>query len=219
MPSASAINLGQQLASSILSGGSASVPGTFVFSSRFASPNPGPASQSVTFIPTDIANYKAVTFLVPVTVYDGIVSPLNIALIPPPRFHMIRYHGVLSSHAKVRAEMVPHVEELPVQLPLFAQQYGSADRNLDVLAPEPRRKPWAWLLRHVFEIDVSTCPYPALAKAVRGDGGSTLSAQRDERTLLERHSGFGREAQARVAEPGLLSDGITIFFGGVLYNL
>jgi alpha-tubulin suppressor-like RCC1 family protein len=84
MPSASAINLGQQLASSILSGGSASVPGTFVFTSRFASPNPGPASQSVTFIPTDIANYKAVTFPVPVTVYDGIVSPLNIALIPPP---------------------------------------------------------------------------------------------------------------------------------------
>jgi hypothetical protein len=38
----------------------------------------------VTFIPTDIANYKAVTFLVPVTVFDGIVSPLNIALIPPP---------------------------------------------------------------------------------------------------------------------------------------
>jgi hypothetical protein len=52
---------------------------------------------------------------------------------------------------------------------------------------------------------------------VRGDGGSTLSAQRDERTLLERHSGFGREAQARVAEPGLLSDGITIFFGGVCF--
>ena len=83
-PSASAITLGQQLGSSTLSGGSASVPGTFVFSSRFASPNPGPASQNVTFIPTDIANYKAVTFLVPVTVYDGIVSPLNIALIPPP---------------------------------------------------------------------------------------------------------------------------------------
>jgi alpha-tubulin suppressor-like RCC1 family protein len=83
-PSASAITLGQQLGSSTLSGGSASVPGTFVFSSRLASPNPGPASQSVTFIPTDIANYKAVTFLVPVTVYDGIVSPLNIALTPPP---------------------------------------------------------------------------------------------------------------------------------------
>ena len=83
-PSASAITFGQQLGSSTLSGGSASVPGTFVFSSRLASPNPGPASQSVTFIPTDIANYKPVTFLVPVTVYDGIVSPLNIALTPPP---------------------------------------------------------------------------------------------------------------------------------------
>jgi hypothetical protein len=91
-----------------------------------------------------------------------VLEPLDLlarvcALIPPLRFHMIRYHGVLSSHAKVRAEVVPHVEELPVQLPLFAQQDGSADRNLDVLAPEPRRKPWAWLLRHVFEIDVSTC--------------------------------------------------------------
>ena len=79
---------------------------------------------------------------------------------------MVRYHGVLSSHAKVRAEVVPRVEELPVQLPLFKQersaernQERSAERNLDVLAPEPRKKPWAWLLRHVFEIDVTTCPW------------------------------------------------------------
>ncbi len=56
------------------------------------------------------------------------------ALIPPPRFHMVRYHGVLSSHAKVRAEVVPRVEDLPVQLPLFKQERG-ADRDLDVLAP------------------------------------------------------------------------------------
>ena len=84
LPSASSITFGQKLGSSTLNGGSASVPGTFVFSSRFSSPNPGPASQSVTFIPADIANYKAVTLSVPVTVYDGIVNPLNIALIPPP---------------------------------------------------------------------------------------------------------------------------------------
>jgi len=82
-PSASAITFGQQLGSSTLGGGSASVPGTFVFASQFASPNPGPANQSVTFIPTDIANYKAVTVSVPVRVYDGIVSPLNVALVPP----------------------------------------------------------------------------------------------------------------------------------------
>ena len=102
-PSASAITLGQQLGSSTLSGGSASVPGTFVFSSRFASPNPGPASQSVTFIPTDIANYKAVTFLVPVTVYDGIVSPLNIALTPPPS---LSYNGKEKAFRVSRSALV-----------------------------------------------------------------------------------------------------------------
>jgi len=65
---------------------------------------------------------------------------------------MVRYHGVLSSHAKLRSEVVPKVDdEGPKQLALFEQ-----DRT--VLAPEPRRKPWAWLLRHVFEIDVSSCP-------------------------------------------------------------
>jgi alpha-tubulin suppressor-like RCC1 family protein len=102
-PSASAITLGQQLGSSTLSGGSASVPGTFVFSSRFASPNPGPASQSVTFIPTDIANYKALTFLVPVTVFDGIVSPLNIGLTPPPS---LSYNGKEKAFRVSRSALV-----------------------------------------------------------------------------------------------------------------
>ena len=91
-----------------------------------------------------------------------VLEPLDLlarvcALIPPPRFHMIRYHGVLSSHAKARAEVVPQVEELPVQLPLFVRD-TTTDRDLDVVAPEPSKKPWAWLLRHVFEIDVTTCP-------------------------------------------------------------
>jgi hypothetical protein len=86
-----------------------------------------------------------------------VLEPLDLcariaALIPPPRFHMVRYHGVLSSHAKLRSEVVPRLEDsTPKQLALFEQ-----DRT--VLAPEPRRKPWAWLVRHVFEIDVSTCP-------------------------------------------------------------
>ena len=63
----------------------------------------------------------------------------------------------MTSHAKARAEVVPHALEQTAQLPLFVQD-KSTDRDLDVLAPEPRKKPWAWLLRHVFEIDVSTCP-------------------------------------------------------------
>ena len=69
---------------------------------------------------------------------------------------MVRYHGVLSSHAKVRAEVVPQREAAAAkQLVLFERDTGV----LDVLAleREPRRKPWAWLLRHVFQLDVSTC--------------------------------------------------------------
>lgn len=83
LPTAASITFGQRLQDSILSGGVASVPGTFVFSSALTAPNPGTASQSVTFIPTDIVSYAAVTFFVPLTVNDGIVSPLNISLIPP----------------------------------------------------------------------------------------------------------------------------------------
>jgi len=70
---------------------------------------------------------------------------------------MVRYHGVLTSHASLRAEVVQKKLELAIQLPLFKGRDGdSADTS--VVAPEPRRKPWAWLLRHVFEIDVTTCP-------------------------------------------------------------
>jgi alpha-tubulin suppressor-like RCC1 family protein len=83
LPTAAPIAFGQRLQDSVLSGGAASVPGTFVFSSALTAPNPGTASQIVTFIPTDIVRYAAVTFFVPLTVNDGIVSPLNISLIPP----------------------------------------------------------------------------------------------------------------------------------------
>ena len=65
---------------------------------------------------------------------------------------------MLSSHAKVRSEVVPHPEVAMslatrvVQLELF----GDNNDNPDT---EPRRKPWSWLLRHVFEVDVTTCPH------------------------------------------------------------
>jgi Putative transposase len=44
--------------------------------------------------------------------YAVLLDPLDllarlVALIPPPRFHMLRYHGVLAAHAKARAEVVP----------------------------------------------------------------------------------------------------------------
>ena len=74
-PTASAINYGQSLTSSTLSGGSATVgingttvPGSFAFTTPNATPATGTASQSVTFTPTDPTDYASVTGSVSVTV-------------------------------------------------------------------------------------------------------------------------------------------------------
>jgi hypothetical protein len=56
-PTATAITYGQTLASSTLSGGVASVDGTFVFTTPSTAPSAGTASQAVTFTPSDTVNY------------------------------------------------------------------------------------------------------------------------------------------------------------------
>jgi len=67
-PTASAITYGRTLASSTLSGGVASVPGTFAFTTPATAPDAGTSSQSYTFTPTDAVNYSPVTGTVSVTV-------------------------------------------------------------------------------------------------------------------------------------------------------
>jgi hypothetical protein len=67
-PSASSIIYGQTLASSALSGGTASVPGTFAFTTPSTAPGVGTAAQGVTFTPTDPTNYTSMTTTVNVTV-------------------------------------------------------------------------------------------------------------------------------------------------------
>ncbi len=67
-PTATGITYGQTLADSILSGGTASVPGTFDFTSPSDGPNAGTANQEVTFTPTDSSNYSTTTEMVSVTV-------------------------------------------------------------------------------------------------------------------------------------------------------
>ena len=67
-PSATAITYGQTLASSTLSGGVGSVPGTFAFTTSSTAPNAGTQSVSVTFTPTDTANYNTVTTNINITV-------------------------------------------------------------------------------------------------------------------------------------------------------
>ena len=86
------------------------------------------------------------------------------AMVPPPGFHMIRFHGVFAGHAADRADVVPRPEPEaeaepstapPKQLALAG--IGEEDDVDDERAPS--RKPWAWLLRHVFKIDVTVCPF------------------------------------------------------------
>ena len=67
-PTASTITYGQTLASSILSGGVASVAGTFAFTTPSTAPDAGTANQGYTFTPTDAANYNTVTGTVSVKV-------------------------------------------------------------------------------------------------------------------------------------------------------
>jgi hypothetical protein len=101
--------------------------------------------------------------------HSVLLSPLELcarvcALIPRPGFHMVRYYGCLSSHSALRREVVPKPspvlgnplldDEDDGQLGL--QFSGAHDADRDALDPS-RRRPWAWLLRHVWHADVSTC--------------------------------------------------------------
>jgi hypothetical protein len=128
------------------------------------------------------------------------------ALIPPPRFHMVRYFGVLSSHASRRREVVPNAGEgAPTatrggkQLTLFGKDAPEQD-------DPPRRRPWAWLRRHVFQVDVSTCPVCGRTMRLLETATSPETVAR----LLARH-GLGPRPppSERQPPPGQLAFGFT----------
>jgi autotransporter-associated beta strand protein len=78
-PTASAITYGQALGASVLSGGTASVAGTFAFTSPSAAPNAGTAAQSLTFTPTDTTNYTGASATVSVLVNQ---APMTVTASP-----------------------------------------------------------------------------------------------------------------------------------------
>jgi hypothetical protein len=78
-PTASAITYGQSLVSSTLSGGSASyngnnVSGKFTWTTSGTVPNVGTPSESVTFTPTSIADYAAVSNSIGVSVNPAVLT-------------------------------------------------------------------------------------------------------------------------------------------------
>ena len=89
-----------------------------------------------------------------------------IAAIPPPRIHLLRYFGVLSSHSALRKEVVPRSCPDPRAIrpsPASGDQLELAGSDkAEEQEPEeqelPRRNRWAWLLGHVFQADLDRCP-------------------------------------------------------------
>ena len=79
------------------------------------------------------------------------------ALVPRPRLHLIRFHGVakrlllllvLAPHAKLRAAIVPAP----------AQNASGQSADHAHAQPSPARLSWARLLKRVFDIDLEHCP-------------------------------------------------------------
>ena len=66
------------------------------------------------------------------------------ALVPRPRLHLIRFHGVLAPNAKLRREIIPSpVEQATEPACDHAHAQGA-----------PARMSWARLLKRVFDIDI-----------------------------------------------------------------
>jgi hypothetical protein len=90
-----------------------------------------------------------------------VMSPLEFmqrlaALVPRPRLHLIRYHGVLAPHAKLRARVVPQAP--PAQEQAATEAAVAAQSEVETVQARPRRISWARLLKRVFDIDVRHCP-------------------------------------------------------------
>jgi Putative transposase len=72
------------------------------------------------------------------------------ALVPRPRLHLIRFHGVLAPNAKLRLQIIPSA---PVNANNTANKHRNASHH-----SAPARISWARLLKRVFAIDSEHCP-------------------------------------------------------------
>jgi len=110
------------------------------------------------------------------------MSPLEFmqrlaVLVPRPRLHLIRFHGVLAPNAKLRPEIIPSsgrqagnpsgpalLRSAAVRRPVPGSPGGvnatdTSDDHGDTPHPSaPTRISWARLLKRVFEIDIEQCP-------------------------------------------------------------
>jgi hypothetical protein len=87
------------------------------------------------------------------------------ALVPPPRFNLIRYYGVLAPAAAFRSLVIPESES-PTDSP---PPHASCPAKPGIVPIDtanarekgrcrPRNYSWAQLMRRVFSLDVLECP-------------------------------------------------------------
>ena len=69
------------------------------------------------------------------------------ALVPRPRLHLIRFHGVLAANAKLRSQVVP----------VPPQKTTTGEGDCEHAHSKPMRMTWARLLKRVFDIDIEQC--------------------------------------------------------------
>jgi hypothetical protein len=94
---------------------------------------------------------------------SGVVfSPLEFleklsALVPPPRIHLTRFHGILAPHSKFRKLVVPQIVEEKVE------DNTDIEKSLEVQDEDDglkqKRISWAKLLSRVFALDMANCDH------------------------------------------------------------
>ena len=116
------------------------------------------------------------------------------ALVPRPRLHLIRFHGVLAPNAKLRSRVVP----------VLPQQTTQGEGDCTHEHSKPARMTWARLLKPVFDIDIEQCACggklkhiavieePAVPSTSSGQGlkrYSRIWGWQHSRRLSHRHGG------------------------------
>ena len=79
-------------------------------------------------------------------------------LIPPPRAHQVRYHGVLAPAASQRDWVVPGEANESRDAALATDQRSAPADPAPNSCARARRMRWASLLQRVFDVDALRCP-------------------------------------------------------------
>jgi hypothetical protein len=109
------------------------------------------------------------------------------ALVPPPRAHLTRFHGVFAAHAALRAAITPAARGAAAQ-----KRAAAAQRP----APKDIRMNWARRLKRVFGIEIEQC--------ARCGGRLQVIASIEEPELIERILAHRRERGEEAAPTAAL---------------